>query len=87
MAIVSRTTTVYRDDKGFEHTIEEMKSSHIINVIRHHTDQRAALTLLPASLSNHLGAWIDQLSATINALATELDSRDPHKEEEEDLDD
>ena len=76
MAIKIKSRAVYTTDRGDEFEVSQMASSHLLNAIRHHSDQLGAIVGRDA-----LRAWQDELAQTIDLLAAELAQRTPGEDE------
>jgi len=86
MGIKNVRTATYIADTGKEYQLDEMASSHILNVIAHHQKQVYALNQFPL-LTNlpeqeNIDARKANLLDTINELYRELATRHPDKDEE-----
>ena len=86
MAIKRKQSATYLSDSGKEFEVDEMSPSHILNVICHHRKQveglERCLNLLPDN--GLLSKRLSSLDETIMILATELATRDPDKDGEQD---
>jgi hypothetical protein len=82
MAIKRREIVTYRDDRGCDHDLAEMDTTHIINVIRHHLGQVEALRRVSDRVpqDSFMGAWINGIEESITLLALELAGRNPAEE-------
>lgn len=90
MNIRVKTTKTYMSDRGDEFILQDMEASHLINEIKHHSDQVEGLENTLADLGKHMSEQyienirkrIANLKITINVLMDELASRDPDKDED-----
>jgi hypothetical protein len=83
MGIKNVRTATYVSDTGKEFQLAEMTSSHIINVIAHHTKQLEALMGCPQTICReYIDIRIADMRMTINELYIELATRAPSKDDE-----
>jgi hypothetical protein len=71
---------VYTSDRGIKFEVSKMETSHLINAITHHLEQRKTLKTLLKWLPDRKSVCIQQrydlLSRTIDHLADELAQRE-----------
>lgn len=80
MAIKRREIVTYRDDRGCEHDISAMETSHIINVIRHHMAQVDVLRrVVDRAPDGFLKDWINSIEESVTLLTIELSKRNPNE--------
>lgn len=83
MGIKNVRTATYVADTGKEFQLADMSSSHILNVIAHHSKQLEVLVNCPGLGSLPFMVQREQdMRNTIAELYTELAKRDPSKDEE-----
>jgi hypothetical protein len=83
MGIKNVRTATYIADTGKEYQLDEMTSSHILNVIAHHQKQLEAMGLCPGFENFPFLIARDRgLRDTITVLYSELAARDPDKDDE-----
>ena len=68
--------TIYTSDRGDAYNVATMETSHLINVITHHLQQRKTLQTLTRSSSVNIQQRYDLLSRVIDHLADELAERE-----------
>lgn len=77
-----RESRVYLSDRGVEFDVDEMQSSHILNVLNHHHDQLGVLSAMQDKYpdNTHIAKRISNMERVITILELELASRDPDKD-------
>ena len=68
--------TIYTSDRGDAYNVATMETSHLINVITHHLQQRKTLQTLTRASSVNIQQRYDLLSRVIDHLADELAERE-----------
>lgn len=81
---IQKRETVYVSDRGDEYVLSEMQTNHLLNVFTHHSKQREALVQIRDAFglpAINLDRQIIQMDVTLNAIATEIASRDPEDDD------
>ena len=74
---MANPVTIYTSDRGDAYNVATMETSHLINVITHHLQQRKTLeALMKGASSVCIQQRYDLLSRVIDHLADELAKRE-----------